>query len=250
MGDLIGKNINATYQGLLKTTTNGGLVGDVITDGLGQPSALTLGRNSNGSSFDGALNVAGNISSDKNIISNINLTVKNNATIDNNLTVSGSTNLQHIDATTFNFAGAGNFGSAITFGNTISVQGISTFGSTINVTGDITATQDLTIGGTLRATGDLIAFSSSDSRLKDNLKPIDSQNYVSNLTGFEFDWNERSKRSGKGKGIIAQDLYKIDKSLVHETKEGYLSVDYIGLIPVLIEEVKRLSKEIEELKKL
>ena len=83
---------------------------------------------------------------------------------------------------------------------------------------------------------------------KDNLIPIDSQNYVNNLTGFEFDWNERSKRSGKGKGIIAQDLYKIDKTLVHETNEGYLAVDYIGLIPVLIEEIKRLGNEIEKLK--
>ncbi len=89
MGDLICKNINATYQGLLKTTTNGGLVGDVITDGLGQASALTLGRNSNGSSFDGSLNVVGNIASDSCITANDNLCVKNNATIDNNLTFHG-----------------------------------------------------------------------------------------------------------------------------------------------------------------
>jgi len=249
MGDLIGKNINQTYQGLLKTQSNNELVGDIITDGNGNASALTLGRDGTGSKFNGALTTSTNLVAGNNIIANNNLTVKGNADICNNLTVGGDTNIGPITATNFQFGGSGTFDGSIRFNNSICVIGVSNVATT-NVTGNITATGNLTVGGTINATGDIIAFSSSDSRLKDNLLPIDSQNYVSNLTGFEFDWNERSKRSGKGKGIIAQDLYKIDKSLVHESNEGYLSVDYIGLIPVLIEEVKRLGKEIEELKKI
>jgi hypothetical protein len=185
MASLEGKNINDTYDGLLKTITNNVLNGDVITDGKGNPSALKLGNSLNSSTFDSDLNTSSNF------------VAGNNITADNNLSANGN----------------------------------------------------LTVSGTISGEGDIIAFTSSDSRLKDNLIPIDSQNYVNNLTGYEFDWNERSKRSGKGKGIIAQHLYQIDKSLVHETNEGYLTVDYIGLIPVLIEEVKRLGKEIEELKK-
>ena len=249
MADLIGKNINQTYQGLLKTQSNNELVGDVITDGNGNISALSLGRSLNGSTFDGALTTATNLVAGNNIIANNNLTVKGTADICNNLLVGGNTNIGPITATNFQFGGSGTFDGDIRFNNTICVIGVSNIATT-NVAGNICASGDLTVGGTISATGDIIAFTSSDSRLKDNLLPIDSKNYVSNLTGFEFDWNERSKRSGKGKGIIAQDLYQIDKSLVHESNEGYLSVDYIGLIPILIEEVKRLGKEIEELKKI
>jgi len=247
MADLIGKNINETYQGLLKTTSNGALVGDVITDGNGNSSALKLGVSTNGSTFDGALTTLTNFTANNTITSNNNLCVKNNATIDNNITVGGDTTVNGITASNFKFSGAGEFGGSIAFNNAISVAGVSTLAST-NVTGNITATGNLTVNGTINAGADIVAFSSSDSRLKDNLITIDSKNYVNSLTGFEFDWNERSKRSGKGKGIIAQDLYKIDKSLVHVNNDGYLSVDYIGLIPVLIEEVKRLNIEIEELK--
>jgi len=38
--------------------------------------------------------------------------------------------------------------------------------------------------------------------------------------------------------------------LVKEDKDGILSVNYSGLIPVLIESVKEQQKQIDELKKL
>lgn len=50
-------------------------------------------------------------------------------------------------------------------------------------------------------------------------------------------------------GFIAQELQKIYPELVYEDNKGYLSVDYIGLIPVLVESVKQLRNEIKELKK-
>jgi hypothetical protein len=240
---LLAKNINQTYPSLLKTSTNSALAGDIITDGIGTQSAFFLGKSGSISKFDGALSVAQNFLASNSITTKQNLCVCGSATIDNNIIVSGNTNINGITATNFKFGGGGAFDAGITFNNTISVAGVATLTNT-NIGGELTVT------GGISAGGDIVAFHSSDSRLKDNLIPINSQNYVENLTGFEFDWNERSKRSGKGKGIIAQDLYKIDKTLVHETNEGYLAVDYIGLIPVLIEEVKRLSKEIEELKKI
>ena len=238
---LLAKNINQTYQSLLKTSTNNQLAGDIITDGAGTRSALFLGKSGNSSKFDGALTVAQNLLAGGGLTTNNNLCVKGSSTINNNITVTGDTNINGITATNFKFGGGGAFNAGITFNNTISVAGVATLANT-NIGGELTVT------GGISAGGDIVAFHSSDSRLKNNLIPINSQNYVENLTGFEFDWNERSKRSGKGKGIIAQDLYKIDKTLVHETNEGYLAVDYIGLIPVLIEEVKRLGREIEKLK--
>jgi len=49
-------------------------------------------------------------------------------------------------------------------------------------------------------------------------------------------------------GLIAQDLQKIYPDLVYEDGNGYLSVDYIGLIPLLIESVKELQSQIDALK--
>jgi hypothetical protein len=49
-------------------------------------------------------------------------------------------------------------------------------------------------------------------------------------------------------GFIAQDLQKVFPQLVLENKEGTLGVNYIGLIPVLVDAIKEQQAEIEELK--
>lgn len=49
-------------------------------------------------------------------------------------------------------------------------------------------------------------------------------------------------------GLIAQDLQKMYPDLVYEDANGYLSVNYIGIIPLLIESIKELNTEIENLK--
>ena len=50
-------------------------------------------------------------------------------------------------------------------------------------------------------------------------------------------------------GLVAQDLQKLYPDLVYEDNNGYLSVNYIGLIPLLIESIKELNGEVEALKK-
>lgn len=42
-------------------------------------------------------------------------------------------------------------------------------------------------------------------------------------------------------GFLAQDLQKVFPELVYSDRDGILSVDYIGLIPILVESVKELS---------
>ena len=51
-------------------------------------------------------------------------------------------------------------------------------------------------------------------------------------------------------GFIAQDLKAIFPELVDEDKDGYMSVDYVGLIPVLVESVKEQQAQIDELIRL
>jgi hypothetical protein len=48
-------------------------------------------------------------------------------------------------------------------------------------------------------------------------------------------------------GFIAQELRKTFPELVDENEEGYLNVDYIGLIPVLVEAIKELQVKVETL---
>lgn len=47
-------------------------------------------------------------------------------------------------------------------------------------------------------------------------------------------------------GFIAQDLREVFPELVDEDKNGYLSVDYIGLIPVIVESMKEMQSTIEQ----
>jgi hypothetical protein len=49
-------------------------------------------------------------------------------------------------------------------------------------------------------------------------------------------------------GFIAQELRELYPELVVEDNEGYLAVNYIGMIPVLVEAIKELKAEINELK--
>lgn len=100
--------------------------------------------------------------------------------------------------------------------------------------------------GNMNCTGDVVAY--SDERLKENVTPART-GIISQLQGVEFDWIEDGKKS---QGLIAQEVQKVLPELVMESeslgKEGMLTVNYIGLIPYLIEEIKALRKELEALK--
>jgi len=62
-------------------------------------------------------------------------------------------------------------------------------------------------------------------------------------------FNESSAEFGKTQfGLIAQDVEAIYPELVYEDGNGYKSVNYIGLIPLLIQSIQELTAEVEELK--
>jgi hypothetical protein len=50
-------------------------------------------------------------------------------------------------------------------------------------------------------------------------------------------------------GLIAQELQVINPDLVYQDAEGYLAVNYTGIIPMLIQSIKELKAEIETLTK-
>ena len=99
---------------------------------------------------------------------------------------------------------------------------------------------------------DVVAFYSSDERLKDNVVKIgDPLMKLSELRGVEFDWN-KNKEAFEGEhsyGVIAQEVQKVIPEIVKERDNGMLAVKYDQLVPVLIEAVKDQQKQIDELKK-
>ena len=108
--------------------------------------------------------------------------------------------------------------------------------------------------GDFHADGDIIAQSttiSSDRKLKENIQVVpNALDKVEALNGVTFDW----KRDGTpSAGVIAQEVQEVLPEAVKEVTpvkggDSHLSVNYHALTSILIEAIKELKAEIEELK--
>ena len=107
-----------------------------------------------------------------------------------------------------------------------------------------------TVTGNVSASADVIAYASSDKRLKDNLKPIEnSLDKVSKLSGYEFDWNDKQETyQGHDVGVVAQEVEEVMPEVVTTRDSGYKAVKYEKLVPLLIESIKELKEEVNGLK--
>ena len=88
----------------------------------------------------------------------------------------------------------------------------------------------------------------SDESQKKNVVTIENAlDKVTKLRGVDFEWIQNNI---KGSGVIAQEAEKIVPHLVHTNPEtGLKSFNYDGLIGILIESIKELKAEIDQLKK-
>ena len=85
----------------------------------------------------------------------------------------------------------------------------------------------------------------SDQKLKKDITTIDNAvDKVMQLRGVDYTWKQSEEKS---KGVIAQELQKVLPELVSESDDR-LSVNYNGIIGVLIEAIKEQQKQIDELK--
>jgi len=123
----------------------------------------------------------------------------------------------------------------------------------INATGIVTAvtlsvTEDIATVRNINATGIVTASSfnsTSDKQLKTNIQTVDNAlDIIDDLRGVSFDWKESG---GSSYGVVAQELEQVLPELVSDTNPK--TVNYNGIVGVLIESIKELKKEIEELKK-
>ena len=123
--------------------------------------------------------------------------------------------------------------------------------------------------GEIRATNDITAFY-SDLRLKENISPIaDALTKVCSLRGVTYNANDVAASFGYTRedqvGVIAQEVEKVlpqvvkaapfdvdvddDGNEYSRSGENYKTVKYEKIVPLLIEAIKELKAEIEELKK-
>ena len=110
-------------------------------------------------------------------------------------------------------------------------------------------------GGTFHANSDVVAYSStvaSDMNLKENITDMKyGLDTIMQLRGVEYDWKREDM--GHDLGVLAQEVEKVIPEIVKEYdglqgREKFKAVDYNKLVPVLIESIKELKSQIDELK--
>lgn len=119
----------------------------------------------------------------------------------------------------------------------------------IGTTPSVTAKLD--VAGTVKASA--IDYN-SDERLKQNITEIKSSNEIINkLRPVSYFWNETGKKKGGNAqlqyGLLAQEVEKVLPNIVSTDNDGYKSVNYNELIPLLLQTVQDQGKKIEELQK-
>ena len=121
----------------------------------------------------------------------------------------------------------------------------------------IAPTQKLHVAGNILATGELTAFTTSDARLKEDIKPIKSSlELINKLNPVSYKWNDKAFELNSGKtkdtdyGLIAQEVEEILPEVVHGMYDDeYKGIDYIKLVPFLVGAIKELKQKIDNYEK-
>ena len=117
--------------------------------------------------------------------------------------------------------------------------------STSTVIANSGSNNTIICGGNFTATGNITA--GSDYRIKKDITPLNTATYsVDNLNPVQFKFKQSDKESI---GLIAHELQEHFPFLVEGTKDGkeIQSVNYIGLIGVLIKEIQELKHRVAKL---
>jgi hypothetical protein len=114
------------------------------------------------------------------------------------------------------------------------------------------------IPGNLYCNSNIVAYYSSDQRLKENVIPIDNAlSKVMQIRGVNFDWtddylkdqtNDEYFTRKHDVGVIAQEIEKVLPEAVATRSDGIKAVRYEKIVPLLIEAIKELKQEVELLK--
>lgn len=122
--------------------------------------------------------------------------------------------------------------------SSLHVYGNSTFSSNVNIYGKAYVQGDLEIHGNF--------INDSDRRIKYDIQPIESAlSKIQKLSGYTFYKTDQPRRET---GVIAQEIQEVLPEAVFENDKGVLGVAYGNLVGLLIEGIKELSLQLEEIK--
>ena len=217
---------DATIVGDATIGTNLALTGDAsnatITNTSAAAGDLTI-SNAAGSTADGNLTIS-------NAAATGDLTISNTATTSGNLTIDNAT--------------TGNIAITTTVGDitlTATPVNAGTATGEIELDGIVRMTDNLTVAG------DVVV--NSDMRLKANIISLGSTLYkLLQIDGKTYTMKRDATKKQKI-GVLAQDIEKVFPELVVESN-GIKSVNYQGLVPVLINSIKEQDAKISRLEKL
>ena len=119
----------------------------------------------------------------------------------------------------------------------------------------IDSSQVATFASTVRCGADVVAYYSSDPRLKKNKKKIENPlKILDKINGYTFDWKNYAKNVGthlvgSDYGVMADEIEEVMPELVHDRENGYKGVKYEKIVPLLIECIKEQQVQINQLKK-
>jgi hypothetical protein len=137
--------------------------------------------------------------------------------------------------------------ASIGIGTTAPLYKLHVVGGGTSLGGDVFINEDAVIGGNTNITGVCTAqdFDSlSDVNYKTNIETVSGAlTKVEQMRGVQFDWKDSGQPSF---GVVAQELEQVLPELVRGSDPR--TVNYNGIIGVLIEAIKELSEEVRTLK--
>jgi hypothetical protein len=101
--------------------------------------------------------------------------------------------------------------------------------------------------GSVTSSGNVTAY--SDRRIKENITPItEALSKVQSLTGNTYTRNDQEDTVTRYAGLIAQEVEQVLPEAVKENDDGIKALDYNATIALLVESIKELKAEVDDLK--
>lgn len=235
-------------------------------------------RDGSGGFLSGSIGITGTLDVSGATTLSSTLAVTGNTTITADLAVNGGDitttattfNLVNATATTLNIGGAA---TTIALGS--ATAALTYNGTSLTASDSVTQVKSLGVGlaasatsGEIRAAGN-ISSNYSDERLKENIQVIENAlEKVCSLRGVTYTANQLAESFGYSSkesqvGVLAGEVEKVlpevvkpapfdimlfENTEISRSGENYKTVQYEKLVPLLIEAIKELNKEIQELK--
>ena len=192
---------------------------------------------------------SGNVNFCINAVANSNVTVCNMLNTSNILITGTSCNIGDENLNNLNVTGASMMGSNLTLNNNTGSVTLFSYGANLGINQALPSYM-LQVGGSIFSSGDVTAL--SDARFKTNVKRLEnSLDTLCQLNGYSFNRVDLEDHDKLHIGLIAQEVEKVIPSVVdYDKANDVYSIKYGNTVAVIIEAVKEMRQELNDLKGL